>query len=48
MKKIVTGFICLFAAVAGSPSFAQAPQPLSIVVFGAPSLGAFLPPVIKA
>ena len=27
---------------------AQAPEPLSIVVFGAPSLGAFLPPVIKA
>jgi NitT/TauT family transport system substrate-binding protein len=48
MKKIVTGFICLFAAVAASPSFAQAPEPLSIVVFGAPSLGAFLPPVIKA
>ncbi len=27
---------------------AQAPEPLSIVMFGPPSLGAFLPPVIKA
>ena len=27
---------------------AQAPEPLSIVVFSPPSLGAFLPPVIKA
>src|SRR6202047_402291 len=31
----------------GAPR-AQAPEPLSIVVFGPPSLGAFLPPVIKA
>src|SRR5262244_1503247 len=31
-----------------SPAAAQAPDKLSIVVFGAPSLGAFLPPVIKA
>ena len=29
-------------------ALAQAPEPLSIVVFGPPSLGAFLPPVIKA
>jgi NitT/TauT family transport system substrate-binding protein len=29
-------------------SLAQAPEPLSIVVFGPPSLGAFLPPIIKA
>jgi NitT/TauT family transport system substrate-binding protein len=29
-------------------SWAQAPEPISIVVFGPPSLGAFLPPVIKA
>jgi ABC-type nitrate/sulfonate/bicarbonate transport system substrate-binding protein len=31
-----------------APVRAQAPAELSIVVFGAPSLGAFLPPVIKA
>jgi ABC-type nitrate/sulfonate/bicarbonate transport system substrate-binding protein len=48
MKKILTSFVCLVASIAASPSFAQAPEPLSIVVFGAPSLGAFLPPVIKA
>ena len=33
---------------ASGASRAQAPEPLSIVVFGPPSLGAFLPPVIKA
>src|SRR5215217_1046418 len=33
-------------AMSGSV-MAQAPEKLSIVVFGAPSLGAFLPPVIK-
>jgi len=42
----------IFAAAAllalVSPVSAQAPDKLSIVVFGAPSLGAFLPPVIKA
>src|SRR5258707_15317720 len=31
-----------------APAAAQAPDKLSIVVFGAPSLGAFMPPVIKA
>ena len=30
------------------PAAAQAPTPLKIVVFGFPSLGAFMPPVIKA
>ena len=29
-------------------AFAQGLEKLSIVIFGAPSLGAFLPPVIKA
>jgi ABC-type nitrate/sulfonate/bicarbonate transport system substrate-binding protein len=39
----------LIAAFAlSAPASAQAPDKLSIVVFGAPSLGAFLPPVIKA
>src|SRR5262245_35211042 len=33
---------------APQPVHAADPQKLSIVVFGAPSLGAFLPPVIKA
>ena len=40
---IAASFIAL-----ASPAAAQAPDKLSIVVFGAPSLGAFLPPVIKA
>jgi ABC-type nitrate/sulfonate/bicarbonate transport system substrate-binding protein len=35
-------------AMAPQPAHAADPQKLSIVVFGAPSLGAFLPPVIKA
>ncbi len=42
--------ICLCSGLAllgAAPSYAQAPEPLSIVVFGPPSLGAFLPPVIK-
>src|SRR5690242_15067446 len=36
------------AAIMISPASAQDLKKLSIVVFGAPSLGAFLPPVIKA
>jgi len=36
------------ALLLAAPAFAQAPEPLSIVVFGPPSLGAFLPPVITA
>src|SRR3979490_1921215 len=36
------------ALLSPGAAFAQAPEPLSIVVFGPPSLGAFLPPVIKA
>jgi NitT/TauT family transport system substrate-binding protein len=40
---------CLHRGVAlRAASRAQAPEPLSIVIFGPPSLGAFLPPVIKA
>lgn len=35
-------------ALLSTGAHAQAPAPLSIVVFGPPSLGAFLPPVIKA
>ena len=48
MKTFSTSIACVFTLVATLPSYAQAPEPVSIVVFGAPSLGAFLPPVIKA
>src|ERR1700759_3208694 len=41
-------FGMLMAAATWSPVSADELQKLSIVVFGAPSLGAFLPPVIKA
>src|ERR1700692_4336518 len=34
--------------LAPAPASAQAPAKVSIVVFGFPSLGAFMPPVIKA
>jgi ABC-type nitrate/sulfonate/bicarbonate transport system substrate-binding protein len=44
---IVTG-LALGALAATAPAAAQAPAKLSIVVFGFPSLGAFMPPVIKA
>ncbi len=36
------------AALAPAPAAAQAPAKIQIVVFGFPSLGAFMPPVIKA
>jgi NitT/TauT family transport system substrate-binding protein len=48
MKKILTCFSCISALLGAEPSCAQAPEPISIVIFGPPSLGAFLPPVIKA
>ena len=48
MKTFLTSIACAFTLAATSPSYAQAPEPISIVVFGAPSLGALLPPVIKA
>src|SRR6201992_2088148 len=47
MKRIGVGLALLLLATMGSSS-ADELQKLSIVVFGAPSLGAFLPPVIKA
>jgi ABC-type nitrate/sulfonate/bicarbonate transport system substrate-binding protein len=40
--------LALTAFVPVTPAQAQAPTKLSIVVFGYPSLGAFMPPVIKA
>ena len=48
MSKVRFGAACVSALLLASPALAQAPEPLSIVVFSPPSLGAFLPPVIKA
>jgi ABC-type nitrate/sulfonate/bicarbonate transport system substrate-binding protein len=48
VKRVSFGAGALIAAVMLSPASAQDLKKLSIVVFGAPSLGAFLPPVIKA
>jgi NitT/TauT family transport system substrate-binding protein len=48
MNKILAGLACVGALLLPLASRAQAPEPVTIVVFGAPSLGAFLPPVIKA
>ena len=48
MKKIIASLACTAALLSATPSLAEAPEPLSIVIFGPPSLGAFLPPVIKA
>src|ERR1700743_431291 len=47
MKRVGVIFALLLTATMGASS-AEELQKLSIVVFGAPSLGAFLPPVIKA
>jgi NitT/TauT family transport system substrate-binding protein len=46
-RNIATVFLLSALAFATS-AVAQEPEKLSIVVFGAPSLGAFLPPIIKA
>lgn len=48
MNKVSFGFACVSALLLAGPAVAQAPKPLSIVVFSPPSLGAFLPPVIKS
>ena len=40
--------ISLAAVALAAPALAQAPAKIQIVVFGFPSLGAFMPPVIKA
>jgi len=48
MKKIAFALGLLSAVASASPLAAQDLPKVSIVVFGAPSLGAFLPPVIKA
>lgn len=48
MKKIAFALGLLSAVATASPLSAQDLPKISIVVFGAPSLGAFLPPVIRA
>src|SRR6201995_3022621 len=48
MKQIIPSLACAAALLSAAPVSAQAPEPLTIVIFGPPSLGAFLPPVIKA
>ncbi|MBN9586185.1 MAG: ABC transporter substrate-binding protein [Afipia sp.] len=48
MKKAAIALGLLSAVAFASPLAAQDLPKVSIVVFGAPSLGAFLPPVIKA
>src|ERR1700750_445086 len=48
MKKVLASLACIGALPAAGASRAHPPEPLSIVIFGPPSLGAFLPPVIKA
>ena len=48
VNRYLAGVACAGVLLSCGASFAQAPEPLSIVVFGPPSLGAFLPPVIKA
>jgi ABC-type nitrate/sulfonate/bicarbonate transport system substrate-binding protein len=50
MNKLLLGLACAATALVTASAHAQpaAPVPLSIVVFNPPSLGAFLPPIIKA
>jgi NitT/TauT family transport system substrate-binding protein len=45
---IAAATLSLAALLTPAPAVAQAPSKVSIVVFGFPSLGAFMPPVIKA
>jgi NitT/TauT family transport system substrate-binding protein len=48
LRAAAAGVAVLAFAGIAAPAQAQAPTKLSIVVFGFPSLGAFMPPVIKA
>jgi NitT/TauT family transport system substrate-binding protein len=48
MNRSLAALGCVGMLLASGTSRAQAPESLSIVIFGPPSLGAFLPPVIKA
>jgi NitT/TauT family transport system substrate-binding protein len=47
MNSILAGLACIGQLLMPGASRAQTPAPISIVVFGPPSLGAFLPPIIK-
>src|SRR5512136_814402 len=42
------GALALAMVIAPAPAAAQVPAKVTIVIFGFPSLGAFMPPVIKA
>lgn len=46
LAKAVTGFLAA-SLVSCSVCYAQSLAPLTVLVFGPPSLGAFLPPIIK-
>jgi NitT/TauT family transport system substrate-binding protein len=48
MNRLFASLACVGMLLSAGASRAETPAPLSIVVFGPPSLGAFLPPVIKA
>ena len=48
LLRSALGALALAALFAPVPAAAQAPAKVTIVVFGFPSLGAFMPPVIKA
>lgn len=48
LTRLFVAGIALFGSTACQPTLAQALDKVTIVIFGAPSLGAFLPPVIKA
>src|SRR4030081_937455 len=48
VNRVLVSLACVVVLLSAGTSRAQAPEPLSIVIFGPPSLGAFLPPVIKA
>ena len=49
MRKIVSGLVCsLLLAIASTLALAQNNPKVAIVVFGQPSLGGFLQPIIKA
>jgi NitT/TauT family transport system substrate-binding protein len=47
-SAICAAALTIAALTAPTPAAAQAPAKVTIVVFGFPSLGAFMPPVIKA